>query len=109
MLGFLSRKSRAGATLVYEKRLRSLSAVRRELESLDGDAGVRVAGRYGGVGCLAFVTRFGSTYTVLVCSVGDERRGVPREKLETREFTDLEMVVAMLKSISGPNVEGYAY
>jgi hypothetical protein len=109
MLGFLSRKSRAGAALVYEKRLRSLSAMRRELESLDGDAGVRVAGRYGGVGCLAFVTRFGRTYTVLVCSARDGRGLAPREKLETREFTDLEKVMAMLKSISGPKVDAYAY
>jgi hypothetical protein len=109
MLGFLSRKSGADAALVYEKRLGSVSAMRRELESLDGDAGMRVAGRYGGVGCLAFVTRFGTVYTVMVYSVKGGRRGVPREKLATREYTSLEEVVALLRSISGPRVDACAY
>jgi hypothetical protein len=83
--------------------------VRRELESLDGDAGVRVAGRYGGVGCLAFVTRFGRAYTIMVYSAKGGRGGVSGEKPETKEFTDLEEVVALLKSISGPRVDAYAY
>lgn len=109
MLGFLSRRLGADAALVYEKQLRSLSAIRRELRSLDGDAGVRIAGGYEGVGCLAFVTRFGTVYTVMVYSVKGKRGGVPQERLATREYTSLEEVVTFLKSISGPRVDACAY
>ncbi len=86
-----------------------MATLRKELAVLDGDAGVRVVGTYGGSSCLVFVTRFGGTYTALVYSVGKGERRLPTERLASRTFTDLEEVVSFLKGIAGSGVEAYVY
>ena len=94
--------------LIYEKRIGSLSALKRELETIDGDAGVRVEGRFEGERCLAFVTRFTTKYTVVVCAKPARGKSLG-QRIATREFTDLKSTVSYLASIAAPKVEAYAY
>ncbi len=95
--------------MIYEKRVASMASLRKELSVLDGDAGVRVVGRYGGKKCFAFVTRFGGRYTVLVYQAEGNGGRTPGRRLESRELERVEEVVAFLKEISVPGVEAYVY
>ncbi len=77
---------------------------------MDGDAGVRVEGRFRGKKCFAFVTRFGSSFTVLVYSAeGEGARRKPGVKLASREFTNPVEALDFLKPIAVPRVRAYAY
>ncbi len=95
--------------MIYEKRLRSLPALRRELERLDGDAGVRLVGRFEGRRCLAFITRFGSTYTVLVYSAKGTTNPSPGAKVASKESDDVKELVRYLEPIAGAKVDAYSY
>jgi hypothetical protein len=106
---FLNRQGGPASDLFYEKHLVSLPALTRELGLLDGDAGVRVIGRYGGVKCFAFVTRFRSEYTVVVYSTKAGSPRTPGRKLASREFDSIQGLVSFLKSIVGKKIEAYAY
>lgn len=53
-------------TTFFEKRLATAAEVRKELEVLDPDAGVRLEGRWDGKGCFAFATKSAGKYTVMV-------------------------------------------
>ncbi|HME19257.1 MAG TPA: hypothetical protein VKF15_05965, partial [Nitrososphaerales archaeon] len=76
---------------------------------LDGDAGIRVVGKYGGAECFAFATRFRSAYTVVVYSAKEGRKRVPQRRLASKEFGNLPDLVAFLKSIAGTKIDAYAY
>jgi len=97
-------------SLSYEKHVRSLPALERELKLLDGDAGVRLEGRYRGKKCFAFVTRFGKTYSAMVCS--SVKRGnsqVPGRSLAWVEFASVSDVVTFLAALATPSVSAYVY
>ena len=94
--------------MIYEKHIQSNSALRRELVRLDGDAGVRVVGKFRGKNCYAFVTRFGTVYTVLVYSVQGQKRA-PGRRLLSKEFSGAEEALSFLSRVSGPKVDAYAY
>jgi hypothetical protein len=106
---FLNRQGGPASGLFYEKHLVSMAALRRELGVLDGDAGVRVVGRYGGVECFAFATRFRSLYTAVVYSTRGGPRRMPGRMLASREFDRLPDLLAFLKSIMGTKTDAYAY
>ena len=83
--------------MIYEKRLGSLQAVEEELKRLDGDAGMRVSGSFGGARCFAFVTRFEGVYTVLVYSA---RGSAPGKRLQSKEFRETALLMKFLEALS---------
>ena len=94
----------------HERHVRSLPALEKELKLLDGDAGVRLEGRYRGRKCFAFVTRFGKTYSAMVCS--SVRRGnskVPGRRLAWVEFASVPDVMTFLATLATPSVSAYVY
>ena len=96
-------------SLVYEKKVDSLGALRRELQVLDGDAGARVRGSYGGRRCFAFVTRFGETFTVVVCAAKGQGGRTPGRMLESKEFTDIETTMRFLTPIATTPFNAFVY
>lgn len=95
--------------LIYEKRVSTLAGLRKELRTLDGDAGIRISGAYGGRSCLAFVTRFGRTYTVIVYAVKGATGRASAEMLASKEFIEVDGAVAFLTQMATPKVEAYVY
>ena len=95
--------------MIYEKRVGTTSELRRQLTSLDGDAGVRVVGRYGGADCFAFVTRFRDRFTLMVYSAEGRTRPTPGKLLESKELRSVSEVLEALEPISGRALEAYAY
>ncbi|HYC12532.1 MAG TPA: hypothetical protein VEC02_07780 [Nitrososphaerales archaeon] len=95
--------------LIYERRLRSFPELRKQLAALDGDAGVRVVGRYEGAKCFAFVTRFHEKYTLLVCKAQGKELEVPGKALTSKEFDGVASLLSFLATIAGQTLEAYAY
>ena len=95
--------------MIYEKRLGSFPELRKQLVTLDGDAGIRVVGRYEGAKCFAFVTRFHEKYTLLVYGAEGERREAPRKALASKEFEGVPSLLSFLETIAGQTLEAYAY
>lgn len=95
--------------MVYEKRVGSVAGLRKELRTLDSDAGVRVRGTYGGRRCLAFVTRFEKTYTVVVYAARGTTGRTLGEKLASREFNEVDHVVGFLTQMAAPKPEAFIY
>ncbi len=95
--------------MIYEKHVGTLAGLRRELEVLDGDAGVRVEGKYGGKRCVAFVTRFEKTYTAIVFSAKGASRRNPGKRLASDEFADLDSVMLFLTPMARPRIDAYVY
>jgi hypothetical protein len=95
--------------LIYERRVRSKSAVRKELLALDGDAGMRLRGTFGGMSCLAFVSRFGRTYTVVVCAAKGRSGHPPGKVLASKEFTEVDQTMVFLTALTGPRMEAHVY
>jgi hypothetical protein len=93
--------------MIYEKRLATLPAVERELGRLDGDAGLRLAGIYAGRACIAFVTRFEDTYTVLVHAMS--KGGAPGRRLAALEFGSLPELMALMRELAGERVDAHVY
>ena len=95
--------------MIYEKRIRSLQELRKQLVTLDGDAGVRIVGAYGGAKCFAFVTRFHEKYTVMVHGAKGGRFPRPGKALLSREFEGATALMAFLETVAGEKLEAYAY
>ena len=95
--------------LIYEKRLGSFAELRKQLATLDGDAGVRVVGNYEGEKCFAFATRFHEKYTLLVYRAEGRQLLAPGKALMSKEFEGLASLLSFLETISGPVLEAYAY
>jgi hypothetical protein len=95
--------------LFYERRLGSLAAVAREAKTMDEDAGISIPGRYEGMRCYAFVTRFGALYTVMVY----ERKGARGERVGKRlaweEVDSVEDLRAFLRKVAPNTVRAFAY
>ena len=99
----------AGWPLFYERRIGSLSAVMKEAETMDADAGIRVVGRFGGRRCYAFVSRFGPRYTVMVYERRSGRKDGLGKRLATEEVAGTDQLKGFLKGIVTGKVEAYAY
>jgi hypothetical protein len=86
--------------MLYEDRVASLSDLGVKLRTLDQDAGLRLIGGAGKRKTLAFVTRFGPTYTMMTYSVISG--GTPGKRLQTLESQDpAEVVEALSKLVKG--------
>jgi len=86
-----------------------VSKLKRELQTLDGDAGVRVEGVSNGKKLFVFVTRFDETYTSVLCPSEGEGWKTPGRPIQTREFDNVEDALSFLKTITGRNVRAFAY
>jgi len=95
--------------LFYERRLGSLAAVLKEAETMDADAGIRIAGRFAGCSCYAFVTRFGSRYTVMVYERRPGRGGRLGRRLASEELEGAGGLKALLHEIASGRLEAFAY
>jgi hypothetical protein len=95
------------SALLYERRLGSLAAVVKEAQTMDADAGIRISGRYRGVRCYAFVSRFGQRYTVMVYEKG--ATGGVGKRLASEELEGLEGLRAFLGKIVSSKLEAFAY
>jgi len=95
--------------MIYEKRINSIPELRKQLATLDGDAGVRVVGSYEGAECFAFVTRFHDKYTMLVYGAKGTSVKVPGRLLASKECHGTAGLLESLQTIAGRSLEAYAY
>ena len=94
--------------MFYEKRVKSLRGLMREISAMDADAGIRVVGRYGGHNCYCFLTRFGDVYTALIYSRSARRRA-PGRLLSSLELKSPQKLRELLLDITGRRVIAFAY
>ena len=94
--------------MFYERRMGSLAAVAEEAATMDADAGIRMVGKYGGRTCYAFVSRFGSRYTVMVYERKGRRGGVGK-RIASEELGSLEELKSFLRKVASRKVEAFAY
>jgi hypothetical protein len=95
--------------LFYERRIGSLAAVAREAETMDADAGIRIAGRFAGRGCYAFVSRFGQRYTVMVYEKKAGSGHRLGRRLASEELESVEALKVFLRRITSGRFEAFAY
>jgi len=95
--------------LFYERRIGGLAALVREAETMDSDAGIRVAGRFAGRRCYAFVTRFGSRYTVMVYERKAGSEGGLGRRLASEELESVEGLKVLFRKIAPGRIEAFAY
>jgi len=94
--------------MFYEKRVKSLGGLMREISVMDADAGIRVVGRYGGHNCYCFLTRFGGVYTALIYS-RSARRKAPGRLLSSIELKSPQQIRQLLLDVTGKKVIAFAY
>ena len=95
--------------MFYERRIGSLAALVREAETMDADAGIRMAGRLAGRRCYAFVSRFGHRYTVMVYEKkARDGHGLGR-RLASEELEGITGLEAFLRKIVSGKLEAFAY
>jgi hypothetical protein len=95
--------------LIYEKRVSNLRGLTRELQTLDGDAGVRVEGVFEGKRCFGFVTRFEDTFTIVVCRAVGKSLSIPGERLAARDFRSVGETVSFIRELSGSRPKAFVY
>jgi hypothetical protein len=92
--------------LFYERAIGTFGELVNEAATMDADAGLRILGRYNGRPCFAFVTRFGSRYTVIICS---RLRAGPGRPLASEEANGVEELKSVLKKVVHGRVSAFAY
>ena len=95
--------------MFYERRIDSLEALIKEAASMDADAGLRILGRYNGRNCYAFVTRFGTRYTIMVYGRMPDGGVLPGAKLAVVEVDGIRGLKSVLGKVVGHTVKAYAY
>jgi hypothetical protein len=95
--------------MFYERRIGSLAAVVKEAETMDADAGIRMPGVYAGRRCYAFVSRFGSRYTVMVYEKKGGRKDGLGRRLASQELDGPEALRTFLRNVVSGKVEAFAY
>jgi hypothetical protein len=91
--------------LVYEERLRSMRTLLDELEGLEADAGIRVAGRFRGRERLMFVNRHSGKYVVWITPKGGPRKSGGA----FRTFNEASRVRRFLRETVSEPIEAYLY
>lgn len=93
--------------MLYEEKVTSFADLDKRLRLLDQDAGIRLIGRSGKKEVIAFVTRFGPTYTMMTYRF--KRGGSPAERLQTLEFDDHRRVEKELRKLAGGRLQAWTY
>ena len=97
-------------SMVYERRVRSMSELFEELRDLDADEGVRVLAEGEGRKRLVFVTRHTGRYSIGI-SDAEARNGtwVPGKKMSFREFSDQRTLREFLAGLVSKPLIAYIY
>jgi hypothetical protein len=95
--------------LLYERRIDTFEALILEAASMDADAGLRIVGKYNGLNCYAFVTRFGDRYTVMIYRRNSGRSGGVGAKLDAKELEGIDKLKPVLKKVVTGRVRAFAY
>jgi hypothetical protein len=91
----------------FEDRVASFSELERRLRVLDQDAGVRLIGESGREEVLAFVTRSGLKYTLMLYSLS--RTGAPGKRLQTLEFEGFDGLEKALRKLVKGRLRAWVY
>jgi hypothetical protein len=105
----LNPGEKANHDLFYERSIGSFEALMLEAASLDADAGLRVIGRYNGLSCYAFVTRFGDHYTVMIYRRNPGRPGRVGARLAAEELEGINELRSILRRVVPGRVRAFAY
>jgi hypothetical protein len=105
----LNPQELAPARLFYERRIDSFEALVKEAASMDADAGLRVLCRHNGQNCYAFVTRFGSRYTVMVYERKAGKREVLGRRLAVEDLEGIKELEHRLREFLPGRVRAFAY
>lgn len=76
---------------------------------MDADAGIRVSGSYEGRRCYAFVTRFGSLYTLMVYEQRAGKRGGLGRRLVSEDIKGVEGLRTLLRKVVTGRFQAFAY
>jgi len=93
--------------LYYEDRVASFSELERRLRVLDQDAGVRLIGESGRGKVLAFVTRSGAKYTLMLYSLS--RTGAPAKRLQALELDGFDGLEEELRKLVKGRLRAWVY
>src|SRR5437899_4201500 len=93
----------------YEKRIRSFDKLMSQLRRLASDSGVRVVGSYLKRECLAFLTRSGGVYTVMIYEGNGRRAPALGARILSREFKSVDYLEGFLRQIARKEVKAYVY
>jgi hypothetical protein len=94
--------------MFYEKKVSGYRALSKEIEALDSDAGIRIAGRVDGTAAFVFVTRAGRVFTAM-CYERRGNPGRPGRLLTTRTFTDSHDLGSFIKDAAGARLTASVY
>ena len=95
--------------MFYERRIGSFEGVIGEAATMDADGGIRLSGKYEGESCYAFVTRFGSRFTVMIYEKKRGKLGRPGRRLMSEEVGGVDELKAILRKVAPRKVLAYAY
>jgi len=94
--------------LFYEKEVTSFDDLVKAVKVLDEDSGIRLVGERSGRTCLAFVTRFGETYTMMTYAVRG-KSGAPGRRLGVAEFDGVDAVAEALRRAAPGRIRAWVY
>ena len=95
--------------MFYEKRISSYAALKKEVLTLDSDAGIRIVGSYLKRPCFVFVTRFAGKYTVMVCERKGSRAPTVGREVIFKEFGSLKELEEFLHGVARHKVNAFVY
>ena len=97
-------------SMVYERRVKSMSELFEELRHLEADDGVRILAEGEGRKKLVFVTRHSGRYSLGITDA-DAKNGtwVPGKKISFREFSDQRMLREFLAGLVTKPLNAYVY
>jgi hypothetical protein len=97
-------------SLVYERRVKSMSELFEELVDLDADEGVRILAEDEGRKKLVFVTRHSGRYSLGISDAhGGNGIWVPGRKMSFREFSDQRTLREFLAGLVKKPLTAYVY
>ena len=97
-------------SMVYERRVKSMSELFEELRDLEADEGVRILAEGEGRKRLVFVTKHSGRYSLGITDA-DAKNGtwVPGKKMSFREFSDQKMLREFLVGLVAKPLTAYVY
>ncbi len=97
-------------SMVYERRVKSMSELFEELRDLEADEGVRILAEGEGRKKLVFVTKHSGRYSLEITDA-DAKNGmwVPGKKMSFREFSDQRMLREFLAGLVAKPLTAYVY
>ncbi|HXW36948.1 MAG TPA: hypothetical protein VEJ36_03475 [Nitrososphaerales archaeon] len=95
--------------MFFEKRLKTIRELLREVETLDADAGIRILGSFDGKNCFVFVSRTPRGYAAMVYARKKSSPGHPGRRVASVEFDGERETEGFIKQIAGEPVRAFVY